>query len=347
MTFRLCLFPFAASFVAFVSLSAQTPQAPPSAGSAVDRAWSMLTSNVSADKPAHDRIQALAALGSMGNDPRAARLIGDAIVEHNMDVRTAAILAAGQTKNPELTTRLRAALDDDQPQVAYAAATTLWKMHDESGEDLLLAVAGGERKDHPGKIKAEKHKAAKEMHSPRALAKIGIDQGSGYVLGPFGFGVQAIEFIHKNGGDPGRAAAIDLLSEQHSEAVHNELIDDLADHDFAVRAAAAKGLGRWPSRDTANRLLPLFDDSKLAVRLTAAAAYIRVLAPPPLESESRSKANHPQPAQPTEPAAAEAAPQPAARAPSTVEPAPQPAAPAPSTGEPARPPAAAPAPPQQ
>ena len=87
MTVRQCLV-YIASFVVIPSFPAQAQQAPPP-GSALDRAWNMLSSNVSADKPAHDRIQALAALGTMGNDPRAARLIGDAIVEHNMDVRTA------------------------------------------------------------------------------------------------------------------------------------------------------------------------------------------------------------------------------------------------------------------
>src|SRR6185312_12315185 len=137
----------------------------------------------------------------------------------------ASAAAPDKSKNPQLITRLRAALDDPDPQVAYAAATTLWKMHDSSGEDLLLAVAAGDAHDKLGMIKAEKHKAAKELHSPGALVKIGIMQGSGFFLGPFGFGVKAIDYIHKNGGDPGRAAAIDMLAEEHTETVHEALID--------------------------------------------------------------------------------------------------------------------------
>ena len=101
----------------------QTALPPPS----IDRAWSMLTSNAAPDKSQNDRIQALAALGTMGADPRAEHLIGDAIVGKDMDVRTAAILAADKSKNPQLIDRLRMALDDPDPQVAYAAATTLWK----------------------------------------------------------------------------------------------------------------------------------------------------------------------------------------------------------------------------
>lgn len=267
--------------------SQQTPLPPPS----IDRAWSMLASSSAPDKSQNDRIQALAALGTMGADPRAEHIIGDAIVGKDMDVRTAAILAADKSKNPQLITRLRAALDDPDPQVAYAAATTLWKMHDSSGEDLLLAVAAGDAHDKLGMIKAEKHKAAKELHSPGALLRIGIMQGSGFFLGPFGFGVKAIDYIHKNGGDPGRAAAIDMLAEEHTETVREALLDALTDKDFAVRAAAAKGLGDWHGNDTAEKLRPLFDDDKLAVRLTAAAAYIRVFEPHP-SPEAEKKTPH-------------------------------------------------------
>src|ERR1700722_14629915 len=83
----------------------QTPLPPPS----IDRAWSMLASAAAPDKSQNDRIQALAALGTMGADPRAEHLIGDAIVGKDMDVRTAAILAADKSKDPQLITRLRAA----------------------------------------------------------------------------------------------------------------------------------------------------------------------------------------------------------------------------------------------
>jgi hypothetical protein len=249
------------------------------------RAWDMLTEYSSTAKPTSDRVQAMAALGSMGLDPRAAHLIGEAITGKEMDVRTAAVLAAAQTKNPQLIPKLREALDDNEPQVAYAAATVLWKMHDYSGEDLLLAVVSGDAHDKLGLLKKERHKAAHDLHSPGAMTRIALVQGSGYFLGPFGFGVKAIDFIHKNGGDPGRGAAVDLLAEEHSQTIHDALVDALSEHDVAVRAAAARGLGKWPGRETAKLLQPLFDDDKAAVRLTAAAAYIRVLDPHPAPAD--------------------------------------------------------------
>lgn len=219
----------------------------------------------------------MAALGTMSENDHAARLIGQGMQAKHSEVRLAAVLAAGETKNPRLIPNLREALNDDAPEVAYAAATTLWKMHDYSGEDLLVAVAEGDRKTKPGLIKSSKHKAEKELHSPKTLAMLGVENGAGYFLGPFGVGIKAIQYVDKNNGGAAntRAQAIDLMAEDHSEAVHQALIDGLDDKEPVLRAASARGLGNWPGPDTARKLAPLFEDGHAAVRLTAAAAYIR------------------------------------------------------------------------
>lgn len=287
MTLRLhvvCLLSLSVAAAAPLATAwAQDAPAPASHSSAglpnPELAWSMLSDNAAPGRSSHDRIEAMAALGTMGNDEHAAKLIGPAIIEHNSDVRIAAILAAGESKNPALIPQLKIALDDDNPQVAYTAALTLWKMHDNSGEDLLLAVATGDRKAKPGLIKSEKHKAAKKLHSPKALTMLAVNQGSGYFLGPFGVGLKAIEVVNKSSGAPIRAEDIDELAKQHSDAVHEMLLDNLTDPEPAVRAAAVKGLGNWPGEESARQIYPLFGDTHLAVRLTAAAAYLRVLQP--------------------------------------------------------------------
>lgn len=269
----------AATFSAGPAWTQDAPP-PPQSGSAADDAalaWHMLEKNAAPDKSAHDRIQALAALGTLGKDERAAKLIGDAIVGHNFEVRIAAILAAGLSKNPALIPALKQALDDDNPQVAYTAAVTLWNMHDYSGEDLLLAVAEGDRKAKPGLLKSSEHKASKDLHNPKKLALIGINESAGYFIGPFGVGLKAIEYADKNSGAGPRAAAVDTIAQQHTEAVRSALIADLTDPEPAIRAAAAKGLGNWPGPESARELYPLFGDTHLAVRLTAAASYLKVL----------------------------------------------------------------------
>jgi hypothetical protein len=193
-----------------------------------------------------------------------------------MHVRTAAVLAAGETGNPHLVPKLREALDDDNPQVAFAAALTLWKLRDDSGEDLLLAVSAGDRKTAPGLLKSSRHKAVKEMQDPKKLATLGINSSAGFFLGPFGVGLKAIEYANKDtGAADARAAAIDQLALRHSTEVRDTLADSLADPEPAVRAAAAKALGTWPGPETGHLLAPLFGDNHLAVRLTAAAAFLR------------------------------------------------------------------------
>ena len=170
---------------------------------------------------------------------------------------------------------LRAALDDVEPEVGFVAATTLWKLHDYTGEDFLISVAAGDRKANGTLMHGAGHSASRTMHSPAALAKLGATQGAAYLLGPFGIGIAAVEYARKNGGDSARATSIDLLAEQHTPAIHKELIDALEDKDAAVRASAAKGLGQWNDPATSTALAPLIDDTKLPVRLTAAAAYLR------------------------------------------------------------------------
>ncbi len=241
----------------------------------VETAWSMLTSAVLDLKHPDLRIQALAALGTIGPNARAAKMIADAMGDPDLDIRTGAILAAGQSKDRALVPKLRKLLDDKEPQVAFTAATTLWKMNDRSGMDLLEAVIDGERKSSGSLVGGGLHTANKDLHSPSTLARIGALQGASMLLGPFGFGITAYEYIHKNGGDSARTAAIELVSQVKSKDVHDELVDALKDKDLGVRAAAAKALGEYHDRATAAAIANVFFDPKPPVRLTAAAAYLR------------------------------------------------------------------------
>jgi HEAT repeat protein len=238
--------------------------------------WEMLTTAAHDPKHPDARIQALAAFGVMGANARAEILIVEAMKDPDVDVRTAAVLAAGQTKNRNLTTSIRNMLDDKEPQVAFVAATTLWKMNDRSGEDILIAVVDGDRKATAGLKDSTMHTVSKDLHSPSTLAKIGALQGASVLLGPFGFGVTAYEYMRKNGGDTSRVSAIEQISQEKTGPVRSTLIAALGDKDPAVRAASAKALGSsYHDKAVSDALLPLFDDSKHPVRLTAAAAYIR------------------------------------------------------------------------
>ncbi|HTV14505.1 MAG TPA: HEAT repeat domain-containing protein [Acidobacteriaceae bacterium] len=239
------------------------------------RSWQMLTDSAGDAKHVDTRTQALHALSGLGSNPRATGLIAAAMKDPNLDVRSAAILAAGVTRARSLDEPMRALLDDPEPQVVFAAATTLWKQYkDKSGEDILAAIAAGDRKANPTLIHGAEHDMSRTMHSPSAMAKIGIETGAGMVLGPFGFSISAIEYARKNGGDSARVQAINLLGEERSQGVREQMQTALDDDDAGVRAAAVRVLGSFHRAEDAKKIAQLLEDAKLPVRLAAAAAYI-------------------------------------------------------------------------
>ena len=176
------------------------------------------------------------------------------------------------------TKDVRKLLDDTEPQVVFAAATTLWKQFaDKSGEDILVAIAAGDRKANPSLIHGAAHDISRTLHSPPALEKIGIETGAAMVLGPFGFSISAVEYARKNGGSSARIEAIDLLAENKTEGIRNQMQFALDDSDAGVRAAAVKVLGSFHRSQDSKAIATLLNDTKLPVRLAAAAAYIDCL----------------------------------------------------------------------
>ncbi len=245
----------------------------------IREAWAILTDAAGNAKHTQTRLQALAALGLL-RSPRSSKMIANAMTEPDLDVRTAAVLAAGQTKDRNLTTNIRNLLDDKEPQVAFAAAMTLWKMNDKSGEDILMSVVNGDRSTNPTLLHGTKHKINKDLHDPAMLARMGAMQGAYMLLGPFGYGITAFQFMHQTGGDFARASAIEQLSQERIEPVHRELIAALGEKDQIVRVAALKGLMEYHDNATSMAIYKLFVDSKYPVRLTAAAAYLRTMGTP-------------------------------------------------------------------
>ncbi|HXE08155.1 MAG TPA: HEAT repeat domain-containing protein [Acidobacteriaceae bacterium] len=270
-------------------MPAGTLPAHTTAAQRADSAWTMLTDAAADGKRPQTRIQALAALGML-RTPHSAKLIEAAMQDSDVDVRTAAALAAGQSGDRNLTTPLRNLLDDKEPQVVFTAAMTLWKMNDRSGEDILIAVADGDRTTHPTMVHGTAHKIDKDLHQPGKLAKLGAMQGASMLLGPFGFGIAAFNFIHQSGGDLARASAIEAIAQEHTQPIHQELLSALEDKDPTVRAAAAKGLVDYRDYATSMAVYGLFVDPKNPVRLTAAAAYLRTTGVPGPNAGAAAKA---------------------------------------------------------
>lgn len=254
-----------------VGAATQTPKTP---AQLKDQAWTLLSDAVADDKHAESRVQALAALGLMGGNARSIKMIVTAMQDNDVDVRVAAILAAGETRAASTTTPIRGMLDDKEPAVDFIAALTLWKMHDRSGEDILTAVADGDRKTSAKFMSGTTHKINKQLHDPASMAKYGAMQGASMLLGPFGIGLSAFEYLHQNGSDTARISAIEAIAENHTAPIRAELIGATTDKDLGVRAAACKALARYREPDAVKALANEFEDAKMPVRLTAAAEYL-------------------------------------------------------------------------
>lgn len=243
------------------------------------QAWKMLSDALADSKHPQNQIQALAALGML-RSARSEKMLTEAMKDPDMDVRTEAALAAGQTMDRNMTTPLRNLLDDKEPQVVFTAATTLWKMGDRSGEDVLMSVVDGDRSTNAGLVHGTEHKISRDLHDPAKLAKLGAIQGAYMLAGPFGYGITAFQFIHQNGGNAARVSAIEQISQERTEPIHKELVAALGDKDPTVRAAAAKALVDYHDKATSNAIYALFVDPKNPVRLQAAAAYLRTTGTP-------------------------------------------------------------------
>jgi HEAT repeat protein len=255
----------------------------------VTQSWSLLTDSVHDDKHVDVQIQALGALGTMGANPKSVALIDGAFSAKDVDTRTAAVLAAGQARSHSLEPKLRDALNAPEAQIAFAAATVLWKMGDHSGEDLLLAVVDGDRKASAPLVEGSMHQANREMHNPASLARLGAETGASLLLGPFGFGVTAYEYIRKNGGDAARVQAVEDIAQLHTPEARSTLEAALQDKDPTVRAAAVKALRGYHDEKTQHAIAQLLYDTKKPVQLGAAAAYLIsagvVAMPPPTPTD--------------------------------------------------------------
>jgi HEAT repeat protein len=245
-------------------------------------AWDMLRTAVSESKPQvrQARIDAITALGTLGDFEQAQKLLRDTAQNSDRYVRFAAVAAMGASKAKIFIPDLKAALKDNAPEVSFAAAVGLWKMNDRSGESILYAVLAGDRKVKQGAVGSGLHQADQDLHSPSKLAEIGAEQGAYALLGPVGFGVDAFRMIHKgNNGNSPRVLTATLLADDKSVATMQQYVSALDDHDSFVRAAAARELGDYRGKQVTDALQGAFDDPKPVVRLTAAASYVRASQP--------------------------------------------------------------------
>lgn len=172
---------------------------------------------------------------------------------------------------------LRQALDDNSPEVRFAAAKKLYSMNDPAGEQALLRVLNGDTKTSSGFVAGEKQEAKHTVQTPKALMMAAV-KGSA-LLSPVpgtGVGVSMAEKATKNQGAANRAATAVLLGKANNPEVIAALEKALTDKDAHIRAAAIHAIAMSNNGSLAKDAEGLLNDKNRTVRLHAAAAYLRL-----------------------------------------------------------------------
>lgn len=195
-------------------------------------------------------------------------------------VREAALLSMGELRDPRLAEAALKALDDDVPEVAFAAARTLFTLNQPGGRQLLLDIVQKEARAETGFVRAKLRDVARRMKRPKSAMLFVAQQGVGFIPVPgLGEGFSAMSALV---GDPdfsARATALLVLAADPSPEVRGEIEQAFNDTDWSMRAAAVQIAASRNQRAWRFRLAPLFEDSNRRVRYRAAAAFLRLSGP--------------------------------------------------------------------
>jgi HEAT repeat protein len=225
------------------------------------------------------RKQAVVALSLASSRGRLFDRLVETMRDKDVEVRQAVIAGLAEVKSSAATAALHRALEDDVPEVSFAAAKALWGRRDPAGRAALLAVLEKESKASSGFLTKQKRDALRMMHTPRTTFLFALRQGVGFAPVPgLGEGIASMQGILMDSGVSGRASAALLLGGDRSPATIAALKDALHDSDGSVRAAAVHSLALYNDPALSAALEPLLDDEKEPVRLRVAAALLRLSA---------------------------------------------------------------------
>ena len=239
-------------------------------------AWDVLKLGLT-DKNPDKRRQAVTAAGSIGLLPEAIQQVEQALHDKDPLVRQTAAAELAEMKSIQSIPALKTEIDDSSGEVAFAAAKALWDLGDVSGRELIEDVLTGEQKTSEGLVSGAVRDAKRKLHDPKALAMMGFKEASGALLGPFNIGLVAAEQALKDGSAGARTLAVTLLAKKCNPQTRQLLEWAFTyDKNWAVKAAAAKGIGQCGNADSIPKLEQGLSDSHETVKDMSAGAIIKL-----------------------------------------------------------------------
>jgi hypothetical protein len=273
----------------------QTPA--PSTASEKDRATQILNDAL-ADKNPEIRKAAVQSLGLVVPYEPYISQLNAMLDDKDIEVRLAAVASELDLRNPGTVAALKKALGSDVPEVKFAAAKALWTLKEPAGRDALIEVLGGEMKTSSGFITRQTRDALRMLHTPKTTFLFALHEGANLAPVPgLGAGFSSLQGILSDPGISGRAGVALLLGTDKHPEVLKALEEACADKDASVRAAAAHSIALRNDRSLARDLIPMMEDKKEAVRIRAAAGYLRLTLTKPAARPAK------RPATPVAPAA--------------------------------------------
>jgi HEAT repeat protein len=199
------------------------------------------------------------------------------LTDKDVQVRIATVASLVDLHNHGAARALRRALNDQVPEVSFAAAKALFELHDPAGTQALLSVLSGESKTASNFFTDQMRNTIRMMHTPKTLFMFALRQGIGFAPVPgLGEGVASMRALLSDPGVSGRAEAALMLGRRRDRDTLRALREALSDKDWSVRAAAIHSLALWNDPILKSDLASLLNDNNKAVRLRAAAAYLRL-----------------------------------------------------------------------
>lgn len=249
---------------------------------AAEKAWSMLEAGVR-HKNIDVRTNAVHALRHLRDNRPAREMAEHALGDGTWEVRAAAAEALSEIGAPSSVPALRAALDDEEPNVVAGAANALVLLGDLTAYEVYSALLTGDRKNGPTSTES----GMKILKDPKAIAKICLDEGIGFIpFGRLGYKVikrvtSAKRMISKDRSSSMRVAAAQRLGGDPDARSGAALASSCADKNWSVRLAVVDAIATRNDPALLVAIIPLLDDDSLAVKYAAASAVVRLSAESP------------------------------------------------------------------
>jgi len=242
----------------------------------VQRCRSMLNDAAHGRNP-DDRRSVAEALSLVGVKDNALESLAPMLDDHDVSVRIAVVITLGDFKDQRTLPLLKKALKDPVPEVDFAAAKVLYQLQDPEGVQFLLSVVNKKSKASSSYLSREKRSALRLLHTPtKLLITVGIGAASFAPVPGLGFGLSSAQGILTAPDSSARAASLLFMGSSRDPTLADAVGSALSDNEWSVRAAAVHLVAMHPFPEFREKLVPLLDDTKEAVRVRAAAAYIRL-----------------------------------------------------------------------